>query len=103
MSVLLPDEVLDGVAVTLGALVGGVVGGNVAVPICGALVAPLMGALVGLTLLGGLVAVSFPKSHALQSTSLLVGAGVGVGTIPASNVASTRNSVPSCAVAVLLT
>ena len=76
MSVLLPDEVLDGVAVTLGALVGAVVGGSVAVPICGALVAPLMGALVGLTLLGGLVAVSFPKSQALQSTSLLVGAGV---------------------------
>ena len=63
----------------LGALVGAVVGGSVAVPICGALVAPLMGALVGLTLLGGLVAVSLPKSHALQSTSLRVGAGVGVG------------------------
>ena len=79
LSVLLPEEVLEGVAVALGALVGAVVGGSVAVPICGALVAPLMGALVGLTLLGGLVAVSLPKSHALQSTSLLVGAGVGVG------------------------
>lgn len=50
-----------------------------AVPICGALVAPLMGALVGLTLLGGLVAVSLPKPMRSQSTSLLVGAGVGVG------------------------
>ena len=77
--VLLEDEVVEGVAVVLGAWVGGVVGGRVAVPICGALVAPLMTPLVGLTLLGGLVAVSLPKSHALQSTSLLVGAGVGVG------------------------
>ena len=57
-------------------------------PICGTLVdrklkKPLflltvVLGVVGCTMLGGLVAVSAPKSHEDQSTSLLVGAGVGV-------------------------
>ena len=83
LDVLPEDE--DVLVVGLGVLAGawvlvmvaeftvGTVVGSVALPVL-----PALPATVGCTLLGGLVAVSLPKFQELQSTSLLVGAGVGV-------------------------